>query len=117
MMPVREAGMIILKRRRQHFKTVPDGGAGIAAKACDRIELRRIDPHALRVDDIRLKMREYDLAENDLARFAEIQRHVTATFEGGRRFLDPRRGNYAAWHGRQSGRLQLILSRRERHRA
>src|SRR5882757_285111 len=68
----------IPERRRRHFKTVADGGAGIAAETRDGVELCRIDAHALDVDDVALVMRVDDFTEDDLARLAEFKGDVAA---------------------------------------
>src|SRR5258707_1282423 len=78
--------LILRQRRRQHLEAVADGGAGVAAEARDRVEFCRVDPHVVDVDDVSVVMREHDLAQNDLAGFAEFQRDMAAAFERGRRF-------------------------------
>ena len=51
----------------------------------------------LGVDDIRMVMREQNLAEDDLARLAEFKRDMPLALEGSRSFLDPGRRDCVPW--------------------
>ncbi len=106
-----------IDRHGRQIEMIARAGAAVTAHAADRIEGDRIDMHVGRIDRVGAQMHAQHLAQDDLARGADIERLVVPAFERGRAFGDARCLDLHPRQRVQAGGGELVHAGRKRHGA